>query len=115
MLFGQMGASPFSTIAKGVRAGVRAGATAVQDPRLQNVANVAAQQYAPQQYAQARQVAAQVQRALRPPRQPGMYPQQMYPQQYEEPPTSPIRQGSILTLAAIAGVALILIFTMTRK
>ena len=110
MLFGTgLGANPFSSIAKGVR-------TVVSDQRVQNVANVAAQQYAPKQYAQAYQVASQVKRALRPPGRPQRMQQLQPMQMYEEPPvpTSPIKQSSILTIAAIGG-ALVVILLLARK
>lgn len=121
MLFAGLGANPFSAIAAGVKAGVRTTAAVVRDQRVQNVATVAAQQYAPQQYAQAGRIAAQVSRTLRPPQPPRMPPQQMQQMQPMQPMEddggggAPVNKNSnILTIAAIAGVGVILLLMMRK-
>ncbi len=124
MLLGTtLGSNPFSSIARGV-------ATAVRDPRVQNVANVAARTYAPQQYARAQATVSQVQKALGPPRRPGvppappMYPPQGYGGEDNDgggggggggAPVGPInKQSHILVIAAAVGIGLVLVLTMRK-
>jgi hypothetical protein len=85
----------------------------LKDPRTQQVANVAAQQYAPKQYQQAQGYVAQAQALLRRPT-PVAPPPTPVPMMMEEDPGPINRNSQILTIAAIGAGALVL-FLMMRK
>jgi hypothetical protein len=106
--------NPFTSVA-------RAAKSVVTDSRVQNVANVAAQQYAPQKYAQAQQILSQTQRALRAgqprprvmPARPMPTPQM--PLLEDDMPTTggPVQKGNLLLIGGVA-VALVMLL-MLRK
>lgn len=110
MLFGHsLGANPFSSIARGVT-------HVATDSRVQNVASVAAQQYAPQQYAQAQQIARQVSSTLNP-RRPAPQAQMMpmAPMQItDDVGPGNIQNTHFLTYAAIGGGLLVILLLMRK-
>jgi hypothetical protein len=107
---------PFDAIASGIKTAAQVAA----DPRTQAVANVAAQQYAPQQYANIQAQTAKYTAQAKAihnilTQRPGApIAQRPMPMQMPMQRSAPIKQGNILTIAAIGGVAIILLLVMRK-
>ncbi len=119
VLVGQtgLGFNPLSSIAKGAGAVANTVVKVARDPRTQNVAHVAAQSYAPAEYAQVRSKVNQVQQILRPPGQqrPAMQPvQQMMPMVDPDSGLPPTRDSHLLLYAGIGAGVLLVVMLMKR-
>jgi len=117
VLVGQtgLGFNPLSSIAKGAGAVANTAVRVARDPRTQNVAHVAAQSYAPAEYAQVRSKVSQVQQILRPPGQQRSMPQMMPMMPMDPDSGLPPTRDSHLMLYAGIGAGVLLVFMLLKR